>query len=315
MHHIHVWYRLAVALLTVVTVMSHAPDAAADDEKSQAVALIKEANAHTEAGEHRPALMKYKAAFDIMEDPRILYRIGLSYEQLGNYQRAREHLELYLFADPNSEYKERIEKKIALLKEKEETLQARIEITSNPAGAQIFVDGENNKAYGKTPITLPVGPGDHTIIVRKGKAEQTLQLTLAEGETKRESVDLGPDALLAADESVEPPAEEVVTTTSGGGQPVAAPTGVTQVDIAPPTFLLAIGWTLITVSSAMFFVSGFGLGNDPIAYTIAAASLLGGGYILWFGADAYTKHLDRIGVDGPAAESSRVWGAAYQWTF
>lgn len=307
--HTSLWF-----LVVLATSFLLAPQtAAAQDDKAKAVQLIKEANAHTDAGEHRPALMKYKAAFDIMEDPRILYRIGLAYEELSNYQRAREHLELYLFADPKSEYKDRIEKKIALLKEKEKTLQARIQINSNPAGARVFVDGERNKPFGKTPLTLPVGPGEHSLIVAMGEAKKTISVKVGEGETVTETVELGPDALVEKTVTPNEGAEEVAT--GGGKLEPARPAGsVTRVDIAPPTFLLVIGWALITVSSAMFMVAGFGLSESPgIVYTIAAASLVGGGYILWFGPDAYTDQLDRVGVDD--VSTSMSIGAGYEWTW
>jgi tetratricopeptide (TPR) repeat protein len=320
MKDLHMWCRILMLALVAALSLTAMPDQAnAQDDKARAVELIKEANVHTEAGEHRPALMKYKVAFDIMEDPRILYRIGLSYEQLGNYQRAREHLELYLFADPDSEYKDRIDKKIALLKEKEETMRARIEISSNPSGAQIFVDGENNKAYGKTPLVLPVGPGEHSLTLRKGNAKKSIRIDVGEGETATETVELGSRALEAANGTDGENVEEVVTTENeGSGTPMGERRGIKQVDIAPPSYLLAVGWGLITISSAMFVAWGVSnADNAVIAYSIAAASLLGGGYILWFGADSYVEDneaIQRIGIDA-TSQDTRIWGGGYRWQF
>lgn len=312
-----IWQRVVryVVCFGIVLGAAAVPTAAhAQDDKAKAIQLIKEANAATEQGEHRDALLKYKAAFDLTEDPRILYRVGLSYESLGNYQRAREHLELYLFADPDSEYKDRIEKKIALLEEKEKTLQARVEIASNPSGALVFVDGVRNKPYGKTPLVLPVGPGKHTLLVKKGGAEQTFSVTISEGQTVTQTIELGPRALEAEDEKETAPTEDVVTTT-GEQTPSGVDSGnrvVTRVDIAPPMYLLVIGWSLVGTAMVMG-LAALAADNSLVVYGIGAAAFIGGGFILWFNQDSHTDQLERIGTE--AGPSANVYGAGWQFEF
>lgn len=310
--------RLASCLVAIAGVLGTVSVAHAQDEKAQAIQLIKEANAATEAGEHREALMKYKAAFDLTEDARILYRVGLSYESLGNYQRAREHLELYLYADPESEYKDRIDKKIALLKEKEKTLQARVEVVSNPAGARVFVDGENNAPFGKTPLVLPVGPGKHEVVVKMGTARQNFTVTLEEGQTIKQTVELGPGAMEAEPGAgAEGATEGLVVTETGSGQgsgqaPNPASGLARRVDIAPPAYMLAIGWSLIGTAMVLGIAAVIA-NNSLLVYGLASASFIGGGLILWFNQDAHTDQLQRVGAgEGGAA---KMHGAGWRLEF
>lgn len=55
---------------------------------------------------------------------------------------------------------------------------ATLTVTTRPEGAQVFVDGEHR---GATPMTLPISPGAHTLLVRRGAHERVLSVTAVSG--------------------------------------------------------------------------------------------------------------------------------------
>ena len=59
--------------------------------------------------------------------------------------------------------------------------QARLELSSNPAGAEIYLDG---KLVGSTPLTVTVDPGEHVVMMRK-KDFTTWTRTLQVGSGQR----------------------------------------------------------------------------------------------------------------------------------
>ena len=55
-----------------------------------------------------------------------------------------------------------------------------LDITSDPPGARVTVDGERK---GVTPLVLPIAPGQHTIIVTDGRTSTTRTMTVSPGST------------------------------------------------------------------------------------------------------------------------------------
>ena len=55
-----------------------------------------------------------------------------------------------------------------------------LDITSDPPGARVTVDGERK---GVTPLVLPIAPGQHTVIVTDGRSTTTRTLTVSPGST------------------------------------------------------------------------------------------------------------------------------------
>src|SRR5690554_6162261 len=88
------------AVMAMTALLCCAPLHAQPSE--EALDRVRDANAHYDAGEFSDALLKYRQAYDVLADVRLLYRIGLSYENLGNYARARQALLRYLELDKDS---------------------------------------------------------------------------------------------------------------------------------------------------------------------------------------------------------------------
>lgn len=72
---------------------------------------------------------------------------------------------------------------------------ARLSVDTQPAGAEVLLDGQNR---GNSPLTLSVEPGTHTLTVRAGGAERGVRLTLAPGSQVVHHFDLAPAPVAAA---------------------------------------------------------------------------------------------------------------------
>ena len=67
--------------------------------------------------------------------------------------------------------------------------QGRLEISSDPAGARVSIDGVRR---GVTPLAVPVAVGPHTVVVSDGTTAATRTLTVAAGGTSTMIATLGP---------------------------------------------------------------------------------------------------------------------------
>ncbi|WP_230467329.1 PEGA domain-containing protein [Lujinxingia vulgaris] len=153
--------RWLAAAAAVMALLFCAPLYAQSSEA--ALDTVREANDHYDAGEFSRALLKYRQAFDVLEDVRLLYRIGLSYENLGNYARARQTLLRYLELDKDSPVEGRVRAKIDQLRDLEENIQAYLVVDSVPAGATVYLNEYMGEPEGEAPVTMPVGAGENVV--------------------------------------------------------------------------------------------------------------------------------------------------------
>ena len=82
--------------------------------------------------------------------------------------------------------------------------QGRLEITSDPAGARVSVDGVRR---GVTPLVLAVAPGAHTIVVSDGTTNTSRTLNVTAGGTSTMVAALGPAGAAAGWLSISVPLE------------------------------------------------------------------------------------------------------------
>jgi hypothetical protein len=232
-------------------------------DKREAIALIEQANEEFEAGEFSSALTKYRKAYRWAPDSRLLYRIGLTYESMGNYQRAREHYELFVLQQPTHEYGPRIKKKITTLRDQEKG-QAFLTLDSTPAGATIFV-GDEEEAAGMTPSKLPIHPGTHVVrFVMDGYAPIQDEVEVGEGQDVRRSYDLAKGEEVVADEVQ----DEVIVVQDIETPAAPAEVFVHQVNFGPPTSVRVLGWTGVV---AGFWTTAVGIFFGQ--YSMAGAGL------------------------------------------
>ncbi|HUL74112.1 MAG TPA: PEGA domain-containing protein [Vicinamibacterales bacterium] len=70
----------------------------------------------------------------------------------------------------------------------------QLEITSDPAGARITIDGARR---GVTPLTLPLAPGQHSVIVSDGTTTTSRTVTIAAGATSTVMAAMAPAGAVA----------------------------------------------------------------------------------------------------------------------
>ena len=265
---------------------------ASQADKARAIELIEDANAAYDNGDFRNSLRLYREVYSLTEDPRVLYRIALNYESLSNFQRAREHLELFLLAEPGSKYAGRVKAKIESLRELEANIQAAIVVDTVPSGAEVWLDDTQGPPVGVTPVRLPVGVGPVELHIRKqGYEPHQDELTVEAGETLQKTYELTPDGSTPPPVVEAPPeddAEEgvVVATnardidaTAFAGQPA-------HVRIGPSTGVAVLCWIAVSAGWVLAAVGVIGTQAAVPGGGAAAGVGLGllgvGGYFLWF---------------------------------
>lgn len=247
-------------------------------EKREAIELIEQGNVEFESGNFGPALTKYRKAYRWAPDVRLLYRIGLTYESLRNYQRAREHYELFVLQQPTHEFGPRIKKKIEALRELEKK-QAFLALDTTPRGAAVFMGGEEEEAIGMTPAKIPIHPGSHVVrFVLDGFAPMQDEIVVGEGQEVQRTYDLTEGIEVVEEpvavEPVEVPTVEVPT----GESPAIVPDSTTlhHVTFGPSIGIRVLSWSGV-VLGFWTIVAGF----------IVSDFKLSGAGLLVFGAGSY----------------------------
>lgn len=261
------------------------------DEGAEAMKAINDANSAYDKGEFREALKHYRKAYLITEDSRVLYRIGLTFENLANYQRAREHLELYLLSEPTSKYVGRVKKKVENLRKLEQTLQADVRIISDPEGARVFTADSPGRAIGLTPLRIPVGPGNHAFEVKlDGFEDATVSVNVPAGESIEETVELvESEAPIEEEPEViveKPKIETEVTPEIDEKEPSIYDGRLTKVDVSPPSGVAFLLWLAFPVGAGIGLAGTILLATDgrggPAFMLVGTTVALTSGYFLWF---------------------------------
>ncbi len=143
-------------------------------QQQQLVQLIEAGKQAYDRGEFEGSLAKFRQAYDIYQHPDIIYRIALCHERLGEDQQAVKFYRQFLSLAPDAPERPRIEKTIAVIESR--IAKSEIRITTNPAGAVVYIDDEANGAAGYTPTALAVKPGNYKLIVKKDGFEPVREL-------------------------------------------------------------------------------------------------------------------------------------------
>jgi hypothetical protein len=111
------------------------------------------------------AITKYRQAYDLSKDPRLLFNMAVCERDLRAYARMQSLLVRYekeAGADLPAEDKADVDAALAAIHD----LVATVNLTANEAEASVIVDGE---AVGVTPLAAPlvVDLGKHTLAVKK----------------------------------------------------------------------------------------------------------------------------------------------------
>jgi hypothetical protein len=165
---------VAVALILATTAMARADDA-------------EEARFHDELGRqhydaHRfdQALREFFEVARLAPSPRTTFNIAVCFDLLHREDDAYLFFREYMASDDtDAERHTFATTALARLGAR----VARVSVTSQPSGAQIYVDQRDHGSYGATPRVLALPPGDHTITVeRDGYRSVTVTVTARQGE-------------------------------------------------------------------------------------------------------------------------------------
>lgn len=305
---------VAVAVLAVVGLFC-LPAYGGEDE---ALDQVRTANEHYDAGDFRQALKYYRTAYDELEDERLLYRIGLSYDNLANYQMARRFLEEYLQRDPDSDVRGRVEAMLKQAQRLEESVQSYLSVESEPEGAEIYLHGYMGEPAGTTPAKVPVGAGTLEVtlefaqgqrlqvvlevdagetverffqvgtgepVARDGEGEEVASTELAAVETVEQPEDAPPQEQVPPDEVEEPTPDEEAE--PDDADPIPTPqeddidTQLDYVDAGPPWWASTLGITGIALGHIwLFWGLGSGADSVPPPRGGVGGAILGGGLLI-----------------------------------
>lgn len=241
---------LSVALFaSVVPAVSAPPNVAvaqSDADRARARTLYAEAQRLFDAGDFTNALAKFEQAYAIVNNPVVLLGVASAQERLGRGAEARATLERYLRERPDAPDRADIERRVAALPAPENTAVAAttgtVNLSSDPPGAAVVVDGESSGATTPTELTLP--PGDHEVaLALSGYELATRSVTVAAGATAELSVALTvmPEAEEASAEGAEEAEEEAEEAATETPAPSTDPSAATWVTTAIAGVALVTG--------------------------------------------------------------------------
>lgn len=114
-------------------------------------------------GDYEGAIVEFKAAFDIKPSGGALYNIAKSYEKMARYEEAIDYFTQYLDLDPNVSDRGDVEETIKRLKKTLKEKFQELAVSSDPPGADIYLDDRNTGLQGQTNFRFKVTPGPHVI--------------------------------------------------------------------------------------------------------------------------------------------------------
>ena len=167
---------LASALLAVLVGLAPAP-AVARTKGQRAEALKRQAFRHVAEADYALGVEKLEAAYALVPHPTLLFNIAVVYDQWpGHCEEALAAFDRFFEACPDCRTRPTGEKRYARVKAR---CQVRVDVRSDPTGAELRVDGT---PAGRTPTQTTLLPGEHTLELSKpGYATERRVLTLRAG--------------------------------------------------------------------------------------------------------------------------------------
>jgi hypothetical protein len=233
----------AAGLVVVVMLGGSRADAA---DPPAAPAQLAEARSHFTRGvkfyqdaDYRSALVEFQEAYRVAPNPRLLFNIGQTYEELQDFAGAVTALREYLAQSGTSITTARraeVEKDLRRL----EGHVATVDVTVNEADADVVVEGDRRVELGKSPLAAAVllNGGSWTIAATKAGFERAEErVTAAGGDRKKIALILVPKKAVAA-----APAPSAEPASPPGAEPAPPPRALTRAYVAlGVTGALAVG--------------------------------------------------------------------------
>ena len=136
-------------------------DATSEQRRAQAQQLYEQAAQAYASRKNFEAIELFRQSAELEPSPLLSYNMALAYEEAGDVRNALRHFRDYLTHAPDANDAPEVRKRILRLENKLETLGIQqLSVSSNPAGATLWVDGV---AVGVTPFTGEFAPGTHSL--------------------------------------------------------------------------------------------------------------------------------------------------------
>lgn len=176
-----------------------------------AEALIEEGIQLRERRQDAEALTRFEQAYELSESGRALAQIALAEQALSRWVSAYRHLQDALRSEDAwvSERQAPLRRALASMEEH----VARLSVRGEPAGAEVFVNGES---IGTLPLETAVEPGAHSVEVRAdGYSAFSADVEIAQGASFQQNV-----SLEASSDQAAPPDDGPPSSGGGGIHPV-----------------------------------------------------------------------------------------------
>ncbi|MBL8950506.1 MAG: TonB-dependent receptor [Myxococcaceae bacterium] len=162
--------------------------------------------------DYEKALAAYFLSHRLVPNTNVLYNIARCYEALKSYDEAyRYYYDLSIAKDLAADDARDVEKALDRLSPK----VALLAVTTEPPGADVYLDREDLGARGRSPLTLATMPGQHKVKVKlEGLREAEASVKVAKGAEKKVSLKLTP--IVGTVELTGTPAGAEVRETEGG---------------------------------------------------------------------------------------------------
>ncbi len=171
---------------------SSPPPPGADLLAAQRVRAGEEFAAGTEAyrrGDFVAAANHFEVAYQTLPDPAPLFNMARSWESSNELGRAIDAYQRYADTSPDAADRAEVLQRISLLRGR----PTAVFVSSDPAGAFVYLDEETEPQRDTTPSVLRVVPGPHVIVIdREGHRRAVRRFTARPGVTETLSVALEP---------------------------------------------------------------------------------------------------------------------------
>ncbi|MFL5318855.1 MAG: PEGA domain-containing protein, partial [Myxococcaceae bacterium] len=159
-----------LAALLLISVPAFADNTA--DEADLAFTLGNDAFTK---GNFNEALRNYFVSYRLVPNKNVLFNIARCYEALEKFDEAYRYFNDLLQTDLPAEDRADVQKSLARIRPR----VALVKVTSEPTGADVFVNREDLGSRGRTPLSLALPPGKQLLLVKKEgfhPAEQSVVL-------------------------------------------------------------------------------------------------------------------------------------------
>jgi hypothetical protein len=145
-------------------------------QQKNAKALLRRGNQLFTSGDYPAAYEVFKRGYDKRPSPVFLRNMAYSLLKMYQHEQARERLREYLKRYPHAPDRRKLAN---IVKGLDVVVTTRLEVTSKPPGASVYLDAEAGGRVGTTPYKGTIPPGKHTVILKaRGFRTTTRELVI-----------------------------------------------------------------------------------------------------------------------------------------